>query len=183
MRRFIDSLLGRTVGATLVCWGYYALANRLLGPLVWLFLAVLIGAAFTRILIDAAAELGAWSRRRQLNALAGTHYEFQNNIVHVLEDDDYCRWLATDEIRRKIVSGLVSDALLAAKFPSGYQLLGTPSRGYLRDDALIAHLAGLQESQAIKFKNWVEHSIALPARTVRQRKGIRIADATCAAQD
>jgi hypothetical protein len=29
----------------------------------------------------------------------------------------------------------------------------------------------------------VEHSIALPARTVRKRKGIHIADATRAAQD
>jgi hypothetical protein len=178
----MDSLLGRTVGATLVCWGYYALANRLLGPVVWLFLAVLIGAAFTRILIDVAAELGAWARHQPLKSMSGTHYEFQNHVVHVLEDDDYCRWLATDEIR-KIVSGLVSDALLAEKFPSGYQSLGKTGRGYLRDDALITHLADLQESQAIKLKNWVEHSIALPARTVRKRKGIRIADATCVAQD
>jgi hypothetical protein len=49
--------------------------------------------------------------------------------------------------------------------------------------ALIAHLAELQESQAIKFKNWVEHSIALPARTARKRKAIHIADATCVSQD
>ena len=182
MKRFVNSLFGRTVGATLVCWGYYALANRLLGPLVWLFLAVLIGVAFSRILIDVVAELGLWSRHQQLKSLSGTHYEFQNNVIHVLEDDDYCRWLATDEIR-KIVSGLVSDALLAAKFPNGYQSLGKTGRGYLRDDALITHLAELQESQAIKFKNWVEHSIALPARTLRKRKAIHIADATCAAQD
>ncbi|HEY8905432.1 MAG TPA: hypothetical protein VIM63_05265, partial [Rhodoferax sp.] len=108
----MNSLFGRTVGATLVCWVYYALTNRLLGPLVWLFLAVLIGAAFTRILIDVFAELGSWARHQQLKSMSGTHYEFQNNVIHVFEDDDCCRWLATDEIR-KIVSGLVSDALLA----------------------------------------------------------------------
>lgn len=182
MNRFTNSLFGRAVGATLVCCGFYALTERLLGPGVWLFLAVLIGVAFSRILIDAVAELGWWSRHQQLNSMSGTHYQFQRHIVHVLEDDDCCRWLATEEIR-KIVSGLVSDSLLAAKYPNGYQSSGKPMRGYLRDDALVTHLAELQEPQAIKFKNWVEHSIALPARTVRKRKGVRIADATCAAKE
>ena len=73
-------------------------------------------------------------------------------MVHVVEDDDCCRWLATDEIR-KIVGGLVSDSLLAEKFPNGYQSRGKAGRGYLRDDALVAHLADLQEPLAIKFKN------------------------------
>jgi hypothetical protein len=178
----MNNLLGRTAGATLVCWGFYALTERLLGPVVWLILAVVIGMAFTRILIDVAEELGWRSKKLQLESLGGTHYQFQSTIVHVFEDDDCCRWLATDEIR-KIVNGLVSEPLLAAKFPSGYRLFGKPGRGYLRDDALIAHLADLQEPQAIKFKNWVERSIAMPARTLRNRKGIRIADATSLAQD
>jgi hypothetical protein len=173
----MNSLVGRIVGASLVCWGFYALTERLLGPVVWLFVAVLMGVAFSRILIDVAADLGWRARQRHLKSMSGTHYQFQSHIVHVLEDDDHCRWLATDEIR-KIVSGLVSDAFLAAKFPNGYQSRGKTGRGYLRDDALVAHLAALQEPQAIKFKNWVEHSIALPARTVRKRKGIHIADAT-----
>jgi hypothetical protein len=178
----MNSMFGRIVGAILVCWGFYALTERLLGPVVWLLLAVLIGVAFSRILIDVAADLGWRARQQHLKSLSGTHYQFQNHIVHVLEDDDHCRWLATDEIR-KIVSGLVSDAFLAAKFPNGYQSRGKTGSGYLRDDAVVAHLSELQEAQAIKFKNWVEHSIALPARTVRKRKGIHIADATCAAQD
>jgi hypothetical protein len=178
----MNGLFGRIVCASLVCWAYYALTERVLGPVVWLFVAVLIGAAFSRILIDVAAELAGWLRQQQLKSMSGTHYRFQSNIVHVVEDDDCCRWLATDEIR-KIVSGLVSDSLLAAKFPNAYQSLGKTGRGYLRDDALIAHLANLQEPQAIKFKNWVEHSIALPARTVRKRKGIHITDATRTAQD
>jgi hypothetical protein len=178
----MNSLFGRIVGATLVCWGFYALTERLLGPVVWLFVAVLMGVAFSRILIDVGAELGWRARQQRLKSMSGTHYQFQSNIVHVVEDDDCCRWLATDEVR-KIVSGLVSDSLLAAKFPNGYQALGKTGRGHLRDDALIAHLADLQAPQAIKFKNWVEHSIALPARTVRKRKGIHIADATDAAHD
>ena len=178
----MNSLFGRTVGAALVCWGFYALTERLLGPVVWLFVAVVMGVAFSRILIDVAADLGWRARQQPLKHLSGTHYQFQNHVVHVLEDDDHCRWLATDEIR-KIVNGLVSDAFLAAKFPNGYQSRGKNKHGYLRDDALVAHLAALQEPLAIKFKNWVEHSIALPARTVRKRKGIQMADATGAAQD
>jgi hypothetical protein len=172
----MNSLFGRILGATLVCVAFYALTQRLLGPVVWLFLAVVIGVAFSRIVIDLAADLGWRARQQQLKSLSGTHYQFQSNTIHVFEDDDCCRWLATDEIRR-IVGGLVSDSLLAAKFPNGYQSRGKAGRGYLRDDALVAHLADLQDAQAIKFKNWVEHSIALPSRTVRKRKGIQIADA------
>ena len=112
---------------------------------MWLFLAVVIGVAFSRILIDVAADLGWRARQQQLKSLSGTHYQFQSNTIHVFEDDDCCRWLATDEVR-KIVGGLVSDSLLAAKYPNGYQSRGKAGRGYLRDDALVAHLADLQEA-------------------------------------
>ena len=53
----MNSLFGRTVGAILVCVVFYALTQRLLGPVVWLFLAVVIGVAFSRILIDVAATI------------------------------------------------------------------------------------------------------------------------------
>ena len=178
----MNSLIGRTLGAVAVCAAFYALTNRLLGPLVWLLLAVVIGIAFSRILIDTTAELSWGFRRLLLEPLAGTHYKFQNFTVHVIEDDDHCRWVATQEVRH-IVGQLVSDQALAQMFPSGYQRLGKGQNGYLRDDALITHLAHATTPQAIKFKNWVERNIAFPARKIRQRKLIVVPVATADPDD
>jgi hypothetical protein len=175
------NLIWRTIGATAVCAAFYALTNRLLGPVVWVYLAMVIGIAFSRIIIDTTAELSWWARRRMLEPLSGTHYQFQTFTVHVFEDDDHCRWIATDEAR-KIVGQLAGDHSLAQLYPCGHQFLGKDNKGYLRDDALITHLTSSSSPQGIKFKNWVERNIAFPARKVRQRKGIVIADA-CASPD
>lgn len=170
-------LIWRSLGAVAICAGFYLLTKRLLGPIVWLLLAVLIGIAFSRILIDATAEFSWWIRRLSLEPLAGIHYKFQTFTVHVVEDDDHCRWIATEEVR-KIAGQLASDQALAKIFPSGHQHLGKDKKGYLRDDALIAHLANATTPQAIKFKNWAERNVAFPARKIRQRKGIAIPPAT-----
>jgi hypothetical protein len=175
------NLIWRTVGAVALCAGFYALTHRLLGPVVWVLLAVLAGVAFSRIIIDTTAELNWWLRSSMLAPLGGTHYVFQNFVVHVVEDDNHCRWIGTEEIR-KIVGQLVSDQTLAHRFPCGHQHLGKAKNGYLRDDALVAYLASANTPQAIKFKNWVERNIAFPARKIRQRKGIVISAADAAAE-
>lgn len=178
----MTSLIWRTLGAVAVCAGFYFLTARFLGPVVWLFLAVLMGVAFSRIVIDVSAELGWRFRSAVLKPLSGTHYRFQTFAVHVLESDDHCRWIATQEVR-KIVGQLASDHVLAQIFPSGYQRLGKDQQGYLRDDALVDHLSQASTPQAIKFKNWVERNIAFPARKVRHKKGIYIKPANDASDD
>jgi hypothetical protein len=177
----MKSLLGRTIGAVLACTAFYFLTYRLLGPIEWLILAVVIGLAFTRIVIDATAEFSWQFRSLRLKSLGGTHYQFQNFTINVLEDESHCRWVATDEIR-KIVGQLAGDQALAKIFPSGHQFLGKSPRGYLRDDALIEHLAHATTPQAIKFKNWAARNIAYPANKTRERLGIKL-DAPCTDPD
>jgi hypothetical protein len=169
----MQRLFWRTLGAIAFCVAYFFLFQRWLGPLVWVFLAVVVGVAFTRILIDAAAEFG-WSLKvLAFDRLGGQHFQFQNHTIDVIEDADHCRWIATDTVR-KIVGQLASDYALAQLFPVGHQLMGKRQKGHLRDDALIAHLSQATAPQAIKFKNWAERNIAYPARTTRQRKGITV---------
>lgn len=176
------NLIWRTVGAIAACAGFYALTYRLLGPIVWLLLAVVIGLAFTRIVIDVTAELSWWVRRQVMEPLNGTHYKFQKFTVHVVEDDDHCRWIATHQVR-EIVGQLAGDHALAQIFPSGHRRLGKEQKGYLRDDALISHLANATTPQGIKFKNWIERNVAFPARKIRQRKGIAITAASADPDD
>ena len=75
----MNSLFGRIVGATLVCVAFYALTQRLLGPVVWLFLAVVIGVAFSRILID----VGRFG-------LAGTPTAIEILVWHTLPISEPC---------------------------------------------------------------------------------------------
>ncbi len=176
------NLIWRSLGAGAVCAGFYLLTRHLLGPVVWVFLAVVIGFSFSRILIDAIAEWGWQMRRATLHPLAGIHYKFQTFTIHVIEDEDHCRWIATEEVR-KVVGQLARDEALAVLFPSGHRRFGQSPKYYLRDDALVAHLSQASTAQAIKFKNWIERNVAFPARKIRQRKGIVIAEPSAARDD
>lgn len=171
----MNSLLGRTIGATGVCLGFYFLTRNLLGPIVWLFLAVVIGVAFSRIVIDTAAELGWYMRVATLGKLNGHHYEYQRWDVQVWEDENHCRWVPTERIRL-IIGNLASDQALAQSYPSGWQLMGQPAKGHLRDDALVTHLAHATMMPAIKFKNWAERNINFPAAQMRKRLRVQISD-------
>ncbi len=173
----MTSLLWRILGASAVCVGYYFLTRNLLGPVVWVFLAVVIGMAFSRILIDLMAEL-SWSLRAAvLEGLGGEYYQYQDWRLQVLEDESHCRWVPVDEVR-KIVGNLASDRTLAHVYLSGCLPMGKPPKPHLRDDALLAHLAHAPSIRSIKFKNWAERNIAFPARTTRKRLGIQLADPT-----
>ena len=173
----MNTLLGRTIGATLVCLVYYWIADKLLLGLSWPFLAMVIGLAFNRIVIDVAAELSWRFKSLRLKSLGGKHYKFQNFNITIWEDESHCRWIST-ELVRNIVGQLASDQALAKLYPSGHQYLEENRPGYLRDDALVLHLSQATTPQAIKFKNWAQRNIAFPAQKTRQRLGIKLADPT-----
>ncbi len=175
-------LLARTAGAIAVCVGFYFLTRNLLGPVVWVMLALVIGVAFSRILIDALAELGWGMRVAALGKLSGHHYEYQKWDVQVWEDESHCRWVPTARIR-EIVGNLASDQALAQIYPSGWQALGNPPMGHLRDDALVIHLAQASLTPAIKFKNWAERNINFPAEKMRKRMGVHLQPPTTRAEE
>jgi hypothetical protein len=172
----------RIIRSSAVCIVYYWLFKDLFGPGVWVFLALLAAHLFKRIIVDLLAEMGWQMRRAVLEPLSGKHYEFQSFQLQVVEDDDHCRWIPTEKVR-EIVGQLISDEALAQLFPCGHQRIGQAQKGYLRDDALLAYLAGAHSSQAIKFKNWIERNIAFPARKMRERKGVVIRAATDQRED
>jgi hypothetical protein len=172
----------RIIRSGAVCIVYYWLFKDLLGPILWIVLAALAAQLFKRIVVDLLAETGWQMRRAALEPLNGKHYQFQNFQLQVVEDDDHCRWIPTAKVRQ-IVGQLASDEALLRLFPSGHRRLGDQQEGYLRDDALVAHLAGAHSSQAIKFKNWIERNVAFPARKIRERKGIVIRAATAEPED
>jgi hypothetical protein len=109
------------------------------------------------------------SKAKALAPVQGRFYSYKGVHVGVVEDIGHCRWVATNSVR-KVIDGLTSDQVLARLYPSGWQRFGTEA--YLREDAILAHLATATDMTAIRFRVWVQHSIATPAETIRQRLGV-----------
>lgn len=175
-------LLMRALGATALCVGFYFLTRNVLGPLVWVILAPLVGISFTRVVIDVAAAMNWEIRYQALKPYQGVHYSFQSITMCIFEDDDHCRWLPTKDLR-KVLPALPSDAMLQSTYPRGFQWVFKPPQPHLRDDAVLHYLRSAQTSQAIKFKNWMDRNVAFPAVKARKERGIYIGQPTDAARD
>lgn len=165
--------LWRLVGATVVCAIYIVVMYKYVGPVGLVLSAPVIGIAFTRLVIDAAAEMGWRMRSAMLAPLSGKHYVYQDFSLKIVEDDDFGRWLAMDDVRRIVGNG-ATDKALSQTYPSGWQVFD--GKGHLRDDALMHYLSREPSTRAVKLRNWVERSIAFPARTERKRRGIYLRD-------
>ena len=46
--------------------------------------------------------------------------------------------------------------------------MGSPARPHMRDDALVTHLGTKNQPEALRFRTWVERSVAAPGSKVRQ---------------
>jgi hypothetical protein len=169
----MHTYLWRLIGALVVCAIYIVVMFKFIGPIGLVLSAPLIGIAFTRLVIDAAAEMGWRVRSSVLAPLSGKHYVYLGFQLRMVEDDDFGRWLAMDDVRRMVGNG-ATDKALAQSYPSGWHVFD--GKGHLRDDALMLYLAREPSSRAVKLRNWVERSIAFPARTERKRRGIYLRD-------
>ncbi|OYT91895.1 MAG: hypothetical protein CFE43_10795 [Burkholderiales bacterium PBB3] len=176
----MHTYLWRLIGATVVCAIYLVVVNHYFGVVALALSAPLVGIAFTRLVIDAAAELGWRVRTSVLAPLSGKHYVYQGFNLRVVQDDDFGRWLAMDDVRHIVGSG-ATDKALSQTYPGGWQVL--EGKGHLRDDALMHYLGREPSTRAVKLRNWVEHSIAVSARTERKRRGIYLRDPMLPATD
>lgn len=169
----MGSYLWRLVGALVVCAILVPLAFYVFGAVGLVFVAPVIGVAFSRLVIDGTAEMGWRMRSSVLAPLSGKHYVYMGFNLRIVEDEDYGRWMAMADVRR-IVGNAATDKAVAKTYPGGWQVF--ENRGYLRDDALLHYLGREPSSEAVKLRNWAERNIAFPARTTRKRQGIILRD-------
>lgn len=145
---------------------------RLGGTALMVMSAPLYGIALARPLIDLAGALRHAMRAAVLRPLEGRHCVFRGTPVQVLGDDDHVRWVRAADVRA-ILGHTASDGVLALSYPGGWRSLGTPPEPHFSEDALIAHLRTERSTEALRFRHWVERTIAFPARQRRARRGIR----------
>jgi len=164
----VATILVRAAGCALLFWWIwrtFGLASAI--PAVALF-----GIALARPLIDFAEALGWQMHRAHWRDVEGRHYAYRGREVAVVEDDERRRWLRLADVRA-VVGFTASDGALATSYPGRVRELGRPAAQYLRDDALLAHLAKESPPEAGRLRLWVEREVAFPARRERERLGIR----------
>lgn len=102
----------------------------------------------------------------------GHHFVFKSITIHVLEDNDRCRWISLADMQ-KVAGVTASERALALSYPERCKKMGRAGLAHLRDDALIEHLGNENNPMALRFRTWVDRSVSMPGRKVRKSLGIR----------
>ncbi|MBI2768147.1 MAG: hypothetical protein HYX47_00860 [Burkholderiales bacterium] len=151
----------------------WALVGYRFGPVALVVTSPLMAAAIARPLMALAGAAWGGARAHVWLPVHGQHYVFKGVTIHVIEDADCCRWVCLADVR-KVVGTTAGEGALAVAYPGRVQAMGQPPQAHLRDDALVAHLAKENAPVALRFRTWVERTIAFPARRIREGKGIRV---------
>lgn len=171
----MKQILTRGFFIVVLCSCFSAAAYYFINVYAMMLSLPLFGIGLSRVIIDLVAELRHYFREAASRKISGKHYSFRGITLHVVEDDDYAFWFPADEIRKAVGQG-AADRALALTYPTGWCEMGKPLKGYLRDDALLIYLSKETSLQGIKFKIWVERTIAFQAKSQRERFGIRLED-------
>jgi len=163
-------IVGTIVLRLAICGAVTALAWRL-GVGARVSTIALYGVLLAKPLIDLASELRHQYRRLHWRDLEGRHYSFRGRAIDVQVDAEHRRWVRLADVRAA-VGFTAGDATLRVTYPGAWCSLGRPPEPYLREDALLTHLAKERSAAAAKFRHWAEREIAFPARRERERLGI-----------
>ena len=154
-----------------LCISAYALVGFYFGKFALVVTSPLLAIGIRRPLIALASNLRHAARAHMWLPKHGQHYEFRDIWIHVVEDDNHCRWVDLADAR-KVVGTTATERSLAGTYPGRVKSMGKPARPHMRDDALIAHLTKENRPEALRFSTWIERNIALPGRKVRKNFGI-----------
>ena len=149
----------------LCCVATYALWLRL-GTTGFAISAPIFGAALARPIIDLVAEFTAQARHAALADLAGRNYEFRGARLDIAEYDDGYRWISLRDVR-KVLPAMPRDAVLRSRFPADLLHDEDLKGERIRAEALLDYLRKSMESDAIRFRNWLEKDVVFPAAKAR----------------
>lgn len=142
------------------------------GPFATAIASPLLGVMLARPIWSLLANFRHNVRVRAWLPVHGHHFVFKGVTIHVLEDEDHCRWVSLADVR-KVVGMTTGESRLAVAYPGRCQRMGKPSQPYLRDDALVEHLGKERDPAALRFRIWAERTVVIPGRRIRSNLGIR----------
>lgn len=143
------------------------------GPFGTVIAAPALAAAIARPVINLVGNIRHGMRERVWLPDHGEHFVFKESTVRVLEDDDHCRWVNVDDVRK--AAGLqLKDSTLAGRAGERFKVMGKPRQSYMRDDALLEYLGRSTAPVTLHFRTWLERTVFMPGQKVREQRGIRI---------
>ena len=166
----MKQLLGFPSVQIALCLAVFALVGWKFGAFGLVLASPLLAAAIAVPVMNLVANIRHAARERVWLPVHGEHFVFRDVTIHVLEDDDHWRWVPLADAR-KAAGVAASEGALQATYGERIQRMGKPMQVYLRDDALIEYLSKSTDATALRFRTWVERTVALPAQKIREREG------------
>ena len=155
-----------------LCMAVFGAVVWRMGPFAAVLASPLLAAAIARPLLTLIANFRHGVRERTWLPVHGEHYVFKGVTIHVLEDDDRCRWISLADVH-KVTGVTASEGALVVTYPDRCKRMGKHAQPHIRDDALVEHLAKESNPLALRFRTWVDRDVSFPGRRIRKGLGIR----------
>lgn len=153
-----------------LCAVAYGLPVYYFGVISAVLLSPLFAALVARPLMNLASNLRYQMRAHQLRDSQGRYYEYKGQAVHVMQDDDGERWILLSDVR-KIVGAMSSERTLRRIYPGHVRPMNRRGRMHMRADALVSHLGKHSDLLVLRFRTWVERTLAVPGLHARATLG------------
>lgn len=134
-----------------------------------LMAASFCGLTLARPILDAVGTLRQQAHLAAWADVAGYHHAYRGHTVRVRDDDQQRPWLHVGDVRR-IVPGLPADEVLQRLVPGLCQPMGQPAALGMEAGALLAQLQGSHALTTLKFSQWLQREVLLPAELRRARR-------------
>ncbi len=146
--------------------GAWALVGYYFGVVALVTTSPLMAVSVKRPMVQLLSDFRHAVRRQVWMPVHGHHYVYRGTTVHVVEDDELCRWVNLADIQ-KMAGFTLADHTLAVVYPGKVKAMGTPPAPHMRDDALVTHLGKINQPEVLRLRTWVERNIALPGQKLR----------------
>lgn len=153
-----------------LCAVAFGLPIYYFGVMSAVLLAPVFAALIVRPLINLASNLRYHMRAHQLRDSQGRYYEYKGQAVHVAQDADGERWVLLSDVR-KIIGPMSSERALRLTYPDRLQPMDRKGSIHIRADALVTHLGKHNDLLVLRFRTWVERTLAVPGHHARPTLG------------
>ena len=142
--------------------------SRMFGPVGILFSAPLFGWALARPIIEMVAGAARTARALALHDIEGRHYAFKGTSIDIVEDDGGHRWLRLGDVRA-VLTGLPADRVLERVLGAGFHRGAFSTAARVQAEALLGVLRKASDPRTLRFRQWLEREVVLPADKRRER--------------
>lgn len=166
MDKLLPRILLRLAACLAATWFVWSVLG--LGLFAVLFCAPLLGVAMARPLAELLDDSGRLVRHAAWKEVNGRHFAHRGHPIDVVEDERLRCWLRVSDVRR-VLRGLPADAVLQRLHPQGFECGSRRAPSRILAEALLEFLQRAHDTDALKFRLWLQGQVVEPARRRQAR--------------